>query len=223
MTDARSIPALIDHTNLRQDAGAADIRRLCAEAAEHGFATVAINSCWTALAARELAGSNVGISTCIGFPLGACSTAAKVAEAIQAVADGTTEIDMVMNVGWLKDGDDEGVTHDIHAVVEAAGSVPVKVIIECCLLTDEQKERACTCAVAADAAFVKTSTGFSTGGATVDDVALMRRVVGDVCRVKAAGGIHTLDEALALVDAGADRLGMSAGIAVAREVAVRLG
>ncbi len=221
MSDLARVLSAIDHTNLRQDATAADIGRLCDEAVEHGFATVAINSCWTALASRRLAGTGVGVSTCIGFPLGACSTAAKVAEARQAAADGTTEIDMVINVGMLKAGDLAGATADIRAVVEAVPQVPVKVIIECCLLTDAQKEAACRCAVRAGAAFVKTSTGFSKGGATVEDVRLMRRVVGDACKVKAAGGIRTLDDALAMLEAGADRLGMSAGVAVAREAAAR--
>lgn len=214
-----NILARIDHTNLKQDATAEDIQTLCREAAEYGFATVAINSYWVPLAAAELAGSGVGISSCIGFPLGACSTEAKVAEAKQSVADGTTEIDMVVNGGLLRAGDLEGVTRDIAAVVEAVPGTPVKVIIECCLLTDEQKEQACKCSVDAGAAFVKTSTGFSTGGATVEDVALMRRTVGDRAQVKAAGGIRTLADARAMVEAGADRLGCSAGIAIAEELA----
>ena len=219
MADISQVLPAIDHTNLKQNATAADIRKLCAEAAEYGFATVAINSCWVKLAAEELAGTGVGISSCIGFPLGAACTEAKVAEAKQSVADGTTEIDMVVNGGLLEAGDLDAVTADIRAVVEAVPSTPVKVIIECCLLTDEQKEAACRCSMEAGAAFVKTSTGFSTGGATVHDVELMRRVVGDTCQVKAAGGIHSLEEALAMLDAGADRLGMSAGLAVAKEIA----
>ena len=208
--------ALIDHTNLKPNATAADIEKLCAEAREHGFATVAINGCWTAFAAEKLAGSGVGISTCIGFPLGAMTSAAKAFEAERAVADGTTEIDMVVNVGRLIAGDDEYVTRDIAAVVEAAPGIPVKVILECCLLDDEQIVHGCRDAVAAGAAFVKTSTGFSTGGATLHDVALMRATVGDACKVKAAGGIHNAEEARAMVDAGADRLGTSSGIAIAQ-------
>lgn len=208
---------LIDHTNLKQNATAEDIKKLCAEAREYHFKTVAINSCWTTLAHKELERSGVGITTCIGFPLGACSTAAKVAEAKQAVVDKTTEIDMVINGGHLVAGDDDYVIADIKAVVEAAGTIPVKVILECCLLNDEQIVRACKDCLAAGAAFVKTSTGFSTGGATVHDVQLMRETVGNACQVKAAGGIHTKDEALAMVEAGADRLGVSSGIAIVSE------
>ncbi len=207
----------IDHTVLKPDATEADLRKLCAEAAEYHFATVAINSCWTALAHELLEGTGVGISTCIGFPLGAACTSAKAAEAAAAVADGTTEIDMVINIGKLKDGEDDFVRDDIAAVVNAAPGVPVKVIIECCLLTDEEKVRACELSVEAGAAFVKTSTGFSTGGATVEDVALMRKTVGDRCKVKAAGGVHNRDEALAMIEAGADRIGASAGIAICAE------
>lgn len=204
----------IDHTVLKADATRADVERLCAEAREHGFATVCVNSCWTALAAELLEGTDIGVTVVVGFPLGAMSTVGKVAETRQAVADGATEIDMVVNIGWLKDGDDEAVTADIAAVVEAAKPAAVKVIIECCLLTQDEKVRACADSVAAGAAFVKTSTGFSTGGATVEDVRLMRETVGDACQVKAAGGIHTRAEAEALLAAGADRLGCSAGIAI---------
>ena len=186
--------AFIDHTNLKPNATAADIEKLCDEARAHGFATVAINGCWTALAAERLAGSGVGISTCIGFPLGAMTTEAKAFEAARAAADGTTEI--------------------IAAVVEAAPGIPVKVILECCLLDDGQIVRGCKDSVAAGAAFVKTSTGFSKGGATLHDVALMRAAVGDGCRVKAAGGIHNADEARAMIEAGADRIGTSSGIAI---------
>ncbi|MBF0912004.1 MAG: deoxyribose-phosphate aldolase [Atopobiaceae bacterium] len=208
---------LIDHTNLKQNATADDIKKLCTEAKQYKFATVAINSCWTKLAHAELAGSGVGITTCIGFPLGTCTTAAKVAEAKQAVEDGTTEIDMVINGGHLIAGDDDYVMNDIKAVVEAAGSVPVKVILECCLLDDQQIVRACKDCMEAGAAFVKTSTGFSTGGATVHDVSLMKQTVGDVCKVKAAGGIHNKADAEAMVQAGADRLGCSSGIAIVTE------
>ena len=206
---------MIDHTNLRQDATSADIERLCDEARRYGFATVCVNSCWTSLAAALLAGwPQIGITTVVGFPLGACSTFAKAAETARAVDDGATEIDMVINVGRLKDGDDAYVTDDIAAVVRAAGGAKVKVILECCLLTDDEIVRACECAVAAGAAFVKTSTGFSIGGATVHDVALMRQTVGERCKVKAAGGMHTRVEAEAMVAAGADRLGTSASVAI---------
>ena len=206
--------ALIDHTNLRQDARRADIERLCDEAVRYGFATVCVNSCWVSLAAERLAGTGVGVTTVVGFPLGAASTQAKAAETAQAVADGATEVDMVLNVGRCKDGDDAFCTDDIAAVVVAAGEAKVKVILECCLLTDDEIVRACRAVVAAGADFVKTSTGFSTGGATVRDVALMRRTVGDACKVKAAGGMHTRAEAEAMVAAGADRLGTSASIAI---------
>lgn len=205
---------LIDHTNLKQDARSADIERLCDEARLYRFATVCINSSWTALASALLAGTGIGVTTVVGFPLGACSTLAKTAETAQAVADGATEIDMVLNVGRLKDGDEEYCTRDIAEVVKAAGDAKVKVILECCLLSDDEIVRACTCAVAAGATYVKTSTGFSTGGATVKDVALMRKTVGDCCKVKAAGGMHTRAEAEAMVAAGADRLGTSASIAI---------
>lgn len=205
---------LIDHTNLKQDARQADIERLCDEAVRHGFATVCVNSCWVPLAAARLAGTGVGVTTVVGFPLGAASTQAKAAETAQAVADGATEIDMVLNVGRCKDGDDDFCREDIAAVVKAAGDATVKVILECCLLTDEEVVRACEDSVAAGADFVKTSTGFSTGGATTHDVALMRATVGERCRVKAAGGMHTRAEAEAMVAAGADRLGTSASIAI---------
>ncbi len=206
---------MIDHTNLKQDAVVADIERLCDEARAFDFATVCVNSCWTARAAELLHGTDIGVTTVIGFPLGAMSTAAKVAETEIAVADGATEIDMVLNVGHLKDGDDGIVERDIAAVVKAAGNAGVKVILECCLLTDDEIVRACEASVRAGAAFVKTSTGFSTGGATLEDVRLMRKTVGDRCKVKAAGGIHNRAEALAMVEAGADRLGTSSGIAIA--------
>lgn len=206
--------AYIDHTNLKQNATKQDIEKLCKEAIDYGFATVAINSYWTSYAAQLLEGSGVGISTCIGFPLGACTTETKVKETAQAVADGTTEIDMVINGGALIAGDDEAVTQDIAAVVEAAKPCPVKVILECCLLTEEQIVRACQDAMAAHAAFVKTSTGFSTGGATLEDVRLMRKTVGDVCKIKAAGGIHSAEEGIAMIEAGADRLGTSSSLAL---------
>ena len=206
--------AMIDHTNLKQDARRADIERLCDEAVRYGFATVCVNSCWVPLVAQRLAGTGVGVTTVVGFPLGAASTQAKAFETAQAVADGATEIDMVLNVGRCKDGDDAFCTEDIAAVVKAAGNATVKVILECCLLTDDEIVRACKDSVAAGADFVKTSTGFSTGGATVHDVALMRKTVGDRCKVKAAGGMHSRSEAEAMVEAGADRLGTSASIAI---------
>lgn len=210
----KSINGTIDHTNLKPEATETDIARLCDEASEYGFATVAINSCWTAFASNRLAGSGVGVTTCVGFPLGAASTASKAAEAAEAVADGTSEIDMVINLGHLLASDDAYVRNDIAAVVQAAEGRPVKVILECCLLDHDQIVRACRDAVSAGASFVKTSTGFSKGGATVADVRLMRETVGNSCKVKAAGGIHTQGEALAMLAAGADRIGTSSGLVI---------
>lgn len=209
-----SLASIIDHTVLKTNATREQVERLCDEAAEHGFASVCVNSCWVAAAAERLADSPVKVCTVIGFPLGAMSTAGKVAEATCAVADGADELDMVINVGWLLAGEDDAVRADIAAVVEAARGRCVKVILETCLLTPEQIVRACKLSVEAGATFVKTSTGFSTGGATVEDVALMRKTVGDRCKVKASGGIHNAAEAQAMVDAGADRIGTSSGIAI---------
>lgn len=209
-----SLAGMIDHTILKANATREQVERLCDEAAEHGFASVCVNSCWVALAAERLADTPVKVCTVIGFPLGAMSTAGKVAEATCAVADGADELDMVINVGWLLAGDADAVRDDIAAVVSAARGRCVKVILETCLLTPEKIAEACELSVEAGATFVKTSTGFSTGGATVEDVALMRRTVGDRCKVKASGGIHNAAEAQAMVDAGADRIGTSSGIAI---------
>ncbi len=205
---------MIDHTLLKANATRAQIEKLCDEALEYNFASVCVNTCWVPLAHEKLAGSEVNTCCVVGFPLGAMLTEAKAAETRLAVEAGADEVDMVINVGWLLDGEYDAVRDDIAAVVKAAGGKCVKVIIEACLLTDEQKVRACELSVEAGATFVKTSTGFSTGGATVADVALMRKTVGDRCLVKAAGGIHTADEARAMVEAGADRLGCSAGIQI---------
>lgn len=209
-----SLAGMIDHTLLKADATRAQVERLCDEAVEHGFASVCVNTCWVPLCAERLAQSDVRVCCVVGFPLGAMAPESKAHEAARAVADGADEVDMVINVGWLKDGELDAVREDIAGVVAAADGRCVKVIIETCLLTDEEKVRACELAVEAGAAFVKTSTGFSTGGATVADVALMRRTVGDRCKVKASGGIHTAEEARAMVEAGADRLGCSAGVAI---------
>lgn len=205
---------MIDHTLLKANATRAQIEKLCDEALQYNFASVCVNTCWVPLAHEKLAGSEVNTCCVVGFPLGAMLTEAKAAETRLAVEAGADEVDMVINVGWLLDGDHDAVRDDIAAVVKAADGKCVKVIIEACLLTDEQKVKACELSVEAGATFVKTSTGFSTGGATVADVALMRKTVGDACKVKAAGGIHTADEAKAMVEAGADRLGCSAGIAI---------
>ena len=209
-----SLSKMIDHTLLKANATRAQIEKLCDEAVENDFASVCVNTCWVPMAASRLAGSPVNVCTVVGFPLGAMAPASKAAEAARAVADGADEVDMVINVGWLIAGEDDAVRADIAGVVEAAQGRCVKVILECCLLTDEQIVRACELSVEAGAAFVKTSTGFSSGGATVKDVALMRKTVGDRCKVKASGGIHTAEEAQAMVDAGADRIGTSSGIAI---------
>lgn len=205
---------MIDHTLLKANATRAQIEKLCDEALEYNFASVCVNTCWVPLAHEKLAGSEVKTCCVVGFPLGAMLTEAKAAETRLAVGAGADEVDMVINIGWLLDGEYDAVRDDIAAVVKAADGKCVKVIIEACLLTDEQKVKACELSVEAGATFVKTSTGFSTGGATVADVALMRKTVGDRCLVKAAGGIHTADEARAMVEAGADRLGCSAGIQI---------
>lgn len=202
----------IDHTMLKADATSATVIRYCREAIQYGFASVCVNSCHAALVSRELSGT--GIKTCcvVGFPLGAMSTAAKAFEARQAVADGAEEIDMVINIGAVKDQNWALAEDDIRAVVEASRPALVKVILETCLLTDEEKIRACEAAVSAGASFVKTSTGFSTGGATTADVALMKKTVAGRALVKASGSIRTPEEALAILEAGADRIGAGNGV-----------
>ena len=213
---ARQIAALIDHTLLKPQATGADIRRLCQEAREHGFAAVCVNPYWVRLAAQELAGSSVTVAAVAGFPLGANETSTKVAEAENAIAAGAREIDMVLNIGELCAGNMDGVRADIAAVVAAAHArkALVKVILETCLLSDAQKSAACVASQLAGADFVKTSTGFSTGGATVADVSLMRRTVGRGMGVKASGGIRTLAELEAMQAAGANRIGTSSGVQI---------
>ncbi len=208
---------LIDHTILKATATRADIERLCDEAIEHNFASVCVNTCWVPLCAERLANSEVEVCCVVGFPLGAMATAPKAYEARWAVDNGADEVDMVLNVGWLLAGEDDAVRADIAAVVEAAQGRCVKVILETCYLNDEQIERACRLSVEAHATFVKTSTGFGTGGATVHDVALMTKAVNGAAKVKASGGIHTAEEAAAMVEAGADRIGTSSGIAIVAE------
>jgi deoxyribose-phosphate aldolase len=210
-----TLASYIDHTLLRADARPEDIERLCEEAIEYGFHSVCVNPLYVQLAAEWLASSKVSVCSVIGFPLGATSTQAKLVETRQAVEDGAYEIDMVIAIGKAKAGDWEYVKNDIVSVAEAAGGeTALKVIIECCLLTDKEKTAACTAAMRAGADFVKTSTGFSTGGATIEDIKLMRWVVGENLGVKASGGIKTYDDALSLVAAGASRLGTSNGIAI---------
>ena len=214
----KNVAAMIDHTLLKPQADPSQIRRLCEEAAAWGFASVCVNPCYVNLCAGLLSGSPVQVCTVIGFPLGAASTAVKAFETEDAVRNGADEIDMVVNIGMIKAGDWDYVENDIRRVVEAAGGRVVKVIIETCLLTDGEKFLACQAAKAAGADFVKTSTGFSTGGAVPQDVALMRRTVGPDMGVKAAGGIHCAAEAIACLEAGANRLGVSAGITVISEL-----
>lgn len=216
-----NIAALIDHTLLKPDATPHQIAQLCAEARENGFAAVCVNPAHVAQAAALLAGSATVVCTVVGFPLGATSTAAKAFEARQAIADGATEIDMVISIGHLKNGDDDYVGNDIRQVVETAHAnhAICKVIIETALLTDDEKRRACRLAVTAGADFVKTSTGFAGGGATVADVRLMRETVAGRAAIKAAGGVRTLADARAMVAAGAARIGTSAGVALVREAA----
>ncbi len=201
----------IDHTLLKPDTTKEQIIQLCKEAKEYDFASVCVNPCWIETARKELAGSDVNVCVVIGFPLGAMTSASKVFEAKDAIERGADEVDMVLNVGWLKDGDDAAVTNEIKAVKEAVGSHVLKVIIEACLLTNDEKVRACQDAEKAGADFVKTSTGFSTGGATVEDVALMKKTVGDRLKVKAAGGIRTKEAMNAMIAAGAERIGTSNG------------
>lgn len=218
--------ALIDHTLLKPEASESDIRKLCKEAAEFGFASVCVNPTWVKTAVEFLRGSGVPVCTVIGFPLGATLPDVKAYEARRAIFDGAREVDMVINVGKLKSGDDCAVEDDIRAVVEAAHGdhILTKVIIETALLTDEEKVRACLAAKNAGADFVKTSTGFSKGGATVHDVALMRKTVGRALGVKASGGVKGIEDARAMFEAGATRIGASVGVKIAQEAeGIKLG
>ena len=208
----------IDHTLLKADATPEQIKKLCAEAEEYQFASVCVNSCYARLAHECLRGRGVAVCCVVGFPLGAMSPRAMAYEARCAAEDGASEIDMVLPIGALKAGDDETVRETIGAVVEAVtGRAIVKVILEACLLTDAEKVRACQLAESVGAAFVKTSTGFSSGGATEHDVALMRKSVSSAVQVKAAGGIRDRETALKMIAAGADRIGASAGIQIVSE------
>ena len=210
------IASYIDHTQLAAAATREQIEKLCGEAMEYGFASVCVNSCRVPLCHELLRASSVKVCTVVGFPLGASSSEAKAFEAGKAVKDGADEIDMVINVGFIKDGDWDAVEEDIKTVRKACEGKVLKVILETCLLTDEEKVKACRVSVAAGADFVKTSTGFSTGGATVEDVRLMRKTVGDGIGVKASGGIRNAETAKAMLEAGANRLGCSSGVAIAR-------
>jgi len=216
------IARLIDHTLLKPEATPAQIARRCDEAIRYGFATVCINPVYVKLAAQRLARSGVGVCTVIGFPLGATTTAAKVCEARQALDDGAAELDMVLHIGALKAGDTARVQDDIAqvaAVCHEGGGI-LKVIIETVLLSDAEKVTACQLAQAAGADFVKTSTGFAGGGATIEDVRLMRQTVGARMGVKAAGGVRTYADALAMVEAGASRIGASAGVQIVSQAPI---
>ena len=208
------VAGAIDHTLLRANATKGEVIALCAEAREHNFASVCVNPVWVKTAAQELRGTRVKVCTVVGFPLGAAATESKAMEAALAVAQGAAEVDMVIDVAAVKEGNGDRVKDDIAAVVEASGDAAVKVILETCLLDDDEKRRACEWSVEAGAAFVKTSTGFSGGGATVEDVALMRDVVGDALGVKASGGVRTIEDANKVIAAGANRIGASSSVAI---------
>ena len=214
LRDSDTLAGRIDHTLLKADATQSAVEQLCAEAVEYGFASVCVNPHWVPLAAETLQGAAPMVCTVVGFPLGATSHRAKAAETAIAVEEGADEIDMVMDIGAMLSGDLAGVYEDMAGVVAAAGDVPVKVILETCLLDDVQKAAACLIAVRAGLAYVKTSTGFSTGGATAADIALMRAVVGDELGVKASGAIRSTEDAETMLAAGADRVGASASIAI---------
>ncbi|MFD1736607.1 deoxyribose-phosphate aldolase [Bacillus salitolerans] len=213
----KNIAELIDHTILKQDATKEEVEKFCKEALEYKFASVCVNPTWVETVARLLKGSDVKVCTVIGFPLGATTTETKAFETADSISKGATEVDMVINVGALKDKQDDLVEEDIRAVVQASkGKALVKVIIETALLTNEEKKRACQLSVKAGADFVKTSTGFSTGGATIDDIKLMRETVGPNVGVKASGGVRDAKSVADLIEAGATRIGASSGIAIVK-------
>ena len=206
----------IDNTILKATASSTDVQKLCEEAIEHEFYSVCVNGCYVADAKHLLQGTDVKVAAVVGFPLGAMTTAAKVFEAKEAVENGAGEIDMVINIAKLKDGEFEFVENEIRQIKEAIGDNVLKVIIETCYLTDEEKVKACELSLAAKADFVKTSTGFGTGGATYEDVKLMKSVVGDNAKVKASGGVRDKETAQKYVDLGAERLGTSSGIEIVK-------
>ncbi len=207
----------IDHTLLKPTATGADIKTLCQEAIAHQFKAVCVNGCYLELAHAVLKDSTVQLAVVVGFPLGAMTTEAKVAEAVDAIAKGADEVDMVLNVGWLKSGEFDKVTADIAQVKQAIGDKVLKVILETCYLTDNEKRKACELALAAKADYVKTSTGFGTGGATFEDVQLMKEVVGDKALIKASGGVRDKETALRYIELGVSRIGTSSGIKLTTE------
>ncbi|MBA4535880.1 deoxyribose-phosphate aldolase [Bacillus aquiflavi] len=216
-----SIAKMIDHTLLKADATKDQIKKLCEEAKEFLFASVCVNPSWVKYSAELLQGTDVKVCTVIGFPLGASTPKTKAFETKNAIENGAEEVDMVINIGALKDGNDELVEKDIKAVVEAAkGKALTKVIIETCLLTNEEKIRACNISAKAGADFVKTSTGFSTSGATIEDVALMRKTVGPNMGVKASGGVRSAHDAQQMIKAGATRIGASSGAAIVKGLSI---
>jgi deoxyribose-phosphate aldolase len=213
----KEIAKMIDHTLLKAEATKEQVEQLCSEAREYQFASVCVNPTWVSYASELLQGTGVDVCTVIGFPLGATTPETKAFETTNAIENGATEVDMVINIGALKDRNDSLVERDIQAVVNAAkGKALTKVIIETSLLTEEEKVRACKLAVSAGTDFVKTSTGFSTGGATVADIALMRKTVGPTIGVKASGGVRSAEDAKNMIDAGATRIGASSGIAIVK-------
>lgn len=215
MITPQDIARMIDHTLLKPDATEDGIRKICQEAKENHFASVCVNPCYVPLCAAELKGSDVNVCTVIGFPLGANSSATKAFETRDAIENGAQEVDMVVNIGKIKSKQWVDVSRDIEAVVQAAkGKALTKVILETCLLSDAEKTKVSEICKQAGADFVKTSTGFSTGGATVEDIALMRKVVGPDMGVKASGGVRDAKTAKAMIEAGATRLGTSSGIAI---------
>jgi len=214
----KNLARYIDHTLLKPEASLKDIERLCAEARSYNFYAVCVNGSWVTQARHFLDGSDVKVATVVGFPLGTTDSDTKRFETEAAIDNDAQEIDAVINIGRLKDADDEYVLRELRDVVEAAAERPVKVIIETCLLTSAEKIRACRIVLDAGAQFVKTSTGFSTGGATVADVKLLREIVGETFGVKAAGGIRDTQTALAMIEAGATRLGTSSGVVIVRSM-----
>ncbi|WP_066049818.1 deoxyribose-phosphate aldolase [Robertmurraya korlensis] len=213
----KEIAKMIDHTLLKAEATKEQVEQLCAEAKEYRFASVCVNPTWVSYVSELLQGTGVDVCTVIGFPLGATTPETKAFETTNAIENGATEVDMVINIGALKDKNDTLVERDIQAVVNAAkGKALTKVIIETSLLTEEEKVRACKLAVSAGTDFVKTSTGFSTGGATIADIALMRKTVGPTIGVKASGGVRSAEDAKNMIDAGATRIGASSGIAIVK-------
>lgn len=208
----------IDHTALKAIVTEQQVRELCAEARANNFASVCVNPCWVNLCAKELSGTKVMVCTVVGFPLGANTSSIKAEEAALAVKQGAHEVDMVINLGAAKAGDWKHVEEDIRAVVKASGKATVKVIIETCYLTDAEKVKACEASEKAGAHFVKTSTGFGTGGATAEDIQLMKKTVGDRLKIKASGGIRSYHDAIKMLEAGADRIGASSSVTIVSEL-----